>query len=127
MYLIDLAAKLKMQPRGWAISDSMSNLLITMFLFERGSGERVGASSNSETLCLDGAGCKSSSPEQSPCGGGRGSEWRGKTLMPGNSRSHSLLIFTLCSCPMRPQCREKCTHMSLDWEFTGHFLKRTML
>lgn len=56
MYLIDLGEKLKWLPRGWAVSDSMSHLLITVFMFQLGSRESGELTSNSENLSLGSGG-----------------------------------------------------------------------
>lgn len=59
MYLMEVGEKLKIQARGWTVPDSMSNSLITMFMFQLGSKEWVGVTSNSENLSLESGGYNS--------------------------------------------------------------------
>lgn len=47
---MELGEKLKIQTRGWTVSDSMSIPFITMFMFLLGGKEKVGVTSNSLSL-----------------------------------------------------------------------------
>lgn len=57
-YLMELGEKLKIQARVWMVSYSMSDSLITLFMFQR-SKEWVGITSDSEKLSLESGGYNS--------------------------------------------------------------------